>query len=68
MISVWPHIFLYNYLSGRIFEDEIGSVKKKEKSNVCDLSFYIGYFGDSFERKKTARRQEPILGLRGLFW
>lgn len=29
MISVWPHIFLYNYLSDRIFEDEIGSVKKK---------------------------------------
>ena len=29
VISVWPHIFLYNYLSGRIFEDKIGSVKKK---------------------------------------
>ena len=44
-------------------------MKRKEKSNVCDLSFYIGYFGDSFERKKTARRQEPItLRLRGLFW
>ena len=21
MISVWPHILLYNYLSGRIFEN-----------------------------------------------
>lgn len=33
-------------------EDEIGGVKKKAVF-ACNLSFYIGYFGDSFERKKN---------------
>ena len=37
---------------GREREDEIGGVKKKAVF-ACNLSFYIGYFGDSFEREKN---------------
>lgn len=67
LISVWPHIFLYNYLSGRIFEDEIGSVKKKAMFAI--LVFTLATSEIVLKEKKTARRQEPItLGLRGLFW
>lgn len=40
ILSIWPNFWGWNR-------------KRKEKSNVCDLSFYIGYFGDSFERKKN---------------
>ena len=58
--------FIY-YLSGRIFEDEIGSVKKKAMFAI--LVFTLATSEIVLKEKKTARRQEPItLGLRGLFW
>ena len=50
-----------------MFEDEIGSVKKKAMFAI--LVFTLATSEIVLKEKKTARRQEPItLGLRGLFW
>ena len=34
--------------------------RRREKSNGCTLSFYNGYFGDSFRPKKTVGRTRSI--------
>ena len=41
--------------------DEPGKKSKKEKSDGYTLSFYNGYFGDSFGRKKNCLREEVYL-------
>ena len=40
--------------------------RRREKSNGCTLSFYNGYFGDSFWPKKTvASTQKARLAITG---